>query len=131
MTGTPFVPGKLGAQRSSRAAQYVRMSTDHQRYSIENQQHAIHSYALMHSLQIVCTYADPGKSGLTISGRPGLQALIQDVETGQADFDTLLVYDVSRWGRFQDVDEGAHYEFLCRRAGLNVVYVAETFENDG
>lgn len=39
-------------------------------------------------------------------------------------------HDVSRWGRFQDADESACYEFLCRRAGVNVVYCAEPFAND-
>jgi hypothetical protein len=24
-----------------------------------------------------------------------------------------LVYDITRWGRFQDVDESAYYEFTC------------------
>jgi len=43
----------------------------------------------------------------------------------------VLVYDVSRWGRFQDLDQGAHYEFLCRRAGLAVEYCVEPFDNDG
>jgi hypothetical protein len=41
------------------------------------------------------------------------------------------VYDVSRWGRFQDTDESAHYEFLCKSAGIPVHYCAETFTNDG
>jgi hypothetical protein len=41
------------------------------------------------------------------------------------------VYDVSRWGRFQDSDEAAHYEFLCKSAGVPVHYCAETFANDG
>lgn len=41
------------------------------------------------------------------------------------------VYDVSRGGRFQDTDESAHYEFLCRRAEIAVPYCAEQFENDG
>jgi len=43
----------------------------------------------------------------------------------------ILVYDVSRWGRFQDADESAYYEYRCRRAGIQVVYCAEQFENDG
>ena len=50
---------------------------------------------------------------------------------GQADFDHILVYDVSRWGRFQDVDESAYYEFLCKQNGIKVAYCAEQFENDG
>ena len=44
---------------------------------------------------------------------------------------TILVYDVSRWGRFQDTDEPAHYEFLCKSAGVPIHYCAETFANDG
>lgn len=41
------------------------------------------------------------------------------------------MYDVSRWGRFQDADESAYYEYICRRAGVSVHYCAEQFENDG
>ena len=48
-----------------------------------------------------------------------------------ANFAHLLVYDVSQWGRFQDVDESAHYEFICRQAGVAVHYCAEPFENEG
>jgi DNA invertase Pin-like site-specific DNA recombinase len=43
----------------------------------------------------------------------------------------ILVYDVSRWGRFQDADESAYYEYICKRAGISVQYCAEQFENDG
>src|SRR5207253_1672658 len=46
-------------------------------------------------------------------------------------YDHLLVYDVSRWGRFQDIDESAHYEFICKQAGVRVEYCAEQFDNDG
>jgi DNA invertase Pin-like site-specific DNA recombinase len=114
-----------------RAAQYVRMSTDRQEYSTQNQAAAIAAYAAERNLQIVREYADEGRSGLRIEGRGGLQRLIQDVQSGQADFNIVLVYDVSRWGRFQDTDESAHYEFLCKRAGIRVLYCAEEFENDG
>jgi DNA invertase Pin-like site-specific DNA recombinase len=114
-----------------RAAQYVRMSTDHQRYSTENQADAIRKYAEQRGLEIVLTYADEGKSGLRLDGRDALQRLIRDVQNGDADFSTILVYDVSRWGRFQDADESAYYEYICRRAGIAVQYCAEQFENDG
>ena len=50
---------------------------------------------------------------------------------GAASYKAILVYDVSRWGRFQDTDESAHYEFLCKSAGVPVHYCAETFANDG
>ena len=114
-----------------RAAEYVRMSTEHQQYSTENQADKIREYAAQRGVEIVRTYADEGKSGLNIGGRLALQQLIKDVEAGTADFQMILVYDVSRWGRFQDADESAYYEYICRRAGIHVTYVAEQFENDG
>lgn len=114
-----------------RAAEYVRMSTEHQQYSTHNQSDKIREYANRHGIQIVRTYADEGKSGLRIDGRQALQQLIRDVESGVADFQLILVYDVSRWGRFQDADESAYYEYICRRAGIQVTYCAEQFENDG
>ena len=114
-----------------RAVEYVRMSTEHQQYSTENQADKIREYAARRGIEIVRTYADAGKSGLRIDGRASLQQLIKDVESGTADFTIILVYDVSRWGRFQDADESAYYEYRCRRAGIQVAYCAEQFENDG
>lgn len=114
-----------------RAAQYVRMSTDRQQYSIQNQAAVIAAYAHAHNLTLVRTYKDEGESGLLIKNRAGLLQLLEDVEGGQTDFGHLLVYDVSRWGRLQDVDESAHYEFMCKRAGIKIAYCAEQFDNDG
>lgn len=85
----------------------------------------------MRGMEIVKTYSDEGKSGLNIQGRDSLARMISDVQSGTTDFTEFLVYDVSRWGRFQDADESAYYEFLCRRAGIQVHYCAEQFENDG
>ncbi|CAN5331983.1 recombinase family protein [soil metagenome] len=114
-----------------RVAQYVRMSTDHQRYSTENQADAIAAYATLHDMEVVRRYVDSGKSGLKIAGRDGLSRLLSDVKAGTADYEAILVYDVSRWGRFQNADESASYEYLCTERGINVIYVAENFENDG
>ncbi|MBV8549534.1 MAG: recombinase family protein [Alphaproteobacteria bacterium] len=101
-----------------RAAMYVRMSTEHQQYSTANQEDAIRAYAAQHHMEIVKVYADDGKSGLKIRWRKGLQQLIDDVENRRTNYDAVLVYDISRWGRFQDADTAAHYEFLCRDAGV-------------
>lgn len=114
-----------------RAAQYVRMSTENQKYSTTNQAAAIAQYASKRGMDIVRTYADLGKSGLSIEGRDSLKLLMSDVQEGRADFSVLLVYDISRWGRFQDADEAAFYEYSCTRAGVRVHYCAEQFENDG
>jgi DNA invertase Pin-like site-specific DNA recombinase len=115
----------------TRAAQYVRMSTEHQQYSTVNQEDVIREYALRRGFEIIRTYADEGKSGLNVAGRESLRRLIDDVQSGRADYSAILVYDVSRWGRFQDADESAYYEYLCKSSGIDVHYCAEQFENDG
>lgn len=123
--------GPADTTKMVRAAQYVRMSTEHQQYSTENQADAIKLYAERRGIGIVRTYADEGRSGLRLAGRDALKQLIEDVQSGKADFTAILVYDVSRWGRFQDADESAYYEYICKRAGIGVHYCAEQFENDG
>ena len=117
-------------EQGLRAAAYVRRSTDLQEFSIENQMQVISQYARSNGIEIIRTYADEG-SGLTLQGRSGLQQLIFDVLGGATNLDLILVYDVSRWGRFQDVDESAHYEFICRKAGVLVEYCADGFKNNG
>jgi DNA invertase Pin-like site-specific DNA recombinase len=116
----PPQPGPFGRPPGLRAAQYVRMSTDLQKYSTENQAAAIGAYADQRNLTIVRTYVDKARSGLRINNRKGLQDLISDVRDRRADFDFILVYDVTRWGRFQDIDERAYYEFICKLAGIRV-----------
>ncbi len=113
------------------AAAYVRMSTEHQQYSTENQLDTIRLYAVTHGLEITKVYTDAGKSGLRLEGRDALKQLFSDVESGLAQYTTVLVYDVSRWGRFQDPDVSASYEVRCRQAGVSVQYCAEQFTNDG
>src|SRR2546427_10910952 len=113
------------------AAVYVRMSTEHQQYSTSNQMDVISEYAKRRGMQIVKEYSDEGKSGLNIQGRDSLAQMLRDVQNGMAQFSCILVYDVSRWGRFQDADESAYYEYICRQAGVSVHYCAEQFENDG
>jgi DNA invertase Pin-like site-specific DNA recombinase len=83
-----------------RAAQYVRMSTEHQKYSTQNQADIIAQYAARRGFEIVRTYEDSGKSGLSLDGRRSLQQLIADVRSSNTDFKAILVYEVSRWGRF-------------------------------
>jgi len=119
------------AQPANQAAVYVRMSTEHQQYSTSNQMDVIREYARRRDVKIVREYSDEGKSGLNIQGRDALAQMIRDVQTGAADYSSILVFDVSRWGRFQDADESAYYEYICRRAGVSVHYCAEQFENDG
>src|SRR3990167_10373942 len=56
-----------------RAVQYVRSSSDRQHHSLENQVAAITEYADQRGYEIVATFVDVGKSGLSLKGRHGLQ----------------------------------------------------------
>jgi DNA invertase Pin-like site-specific DNA recombinase len=107
------------------------MSTDLQKYSTENQLETIRRYAEQSGYTIVHVFEDSGRSGLRMDGRDGLQSLMLKVQSGTADFEAILVYDVSRWERFQDADEGAYHEQVCSGAGIRVHYCGEQFDNDG
>ena len=122
--------GENGEITEFRAALYLRTATQHPQYSTNTQSDKIRDYASKRGIEIVRTYTDEGKSGLSIFGRTGLQKLLSDVDSGRADFNLILVYDISRWGRFLDPGEGAYYEDICRRAGIEVTYCAEQFENN-
>jgi DNA invertase Pin-like site-specific DNA recombinase len=120
----------MTAKLRTPAAQYLRMSTERQQYSIENQSLAVRRYSEVEGFEIIQTYSDAGKSGLALRNRPGLCQLLEDVVGRKCKYKAVLVYDVSRWGRFQDSDEPACYEFLCKSAGIPVHYCAETFGNE-
>jgi len=122
---------RASALAGTMAATYVRMSTDHQRYSIAHQELALAAYAASTNLHILRSYVDSGRSGLGIKNRPALNRLLDDVQKPNCPFGVLLIYDISRWGRFQVADEGAYYEQLCLRHNVNVVYCQEPFVNDG
>lgn len=112
-------------------AEYRRASDENQQFSTENQSVVNRAYAAANGIAIIRTYTDEGKSGLILERRDALKQLLEDVQSGTAKFAVVLVYDVSRWGRFQDLDESAYYEYICKRASIRVIYCAEHFENDG
>lgn len=113
-----------------RAAAYVRMSTDHQKYSTDNQMDAIREHAAKNGITIIRTFADEGKSGMQAKGRDAFQTMIHTVVDGRADFDLIIAYDHSRWGRFQRNHEAAYYAYLCLNAGVEVHFCAGGFPND-
>jgi len=120
MSGQAKLPLSSDAAANMPAAAYVRMSTEHQQYSTENQLDRIKEYAVRRKMNIVRVFEDSGKSGLSVRGRDSLQKMIAEVEAGTAYFKCILAYDVSRWGRFQDADESGFYEYICKRAGIAV-----------
>ncbi len=126
-----FIKCEESRMESIPAAQYLRVSTERQEYSLDCQSAGIATYAGEHGFEVRQTYCDEAKSGLDLGRRTGLSQLLQDVVGGKQAYKAVLVYDVSRWGRFQDPDEAAHYEFLCKAAGVQVHYCAELFSNNG
>lgn len=52
----------MPASVSIPAGQYLRVSTDRQEYSLENQAQAVGEYAESHGLRVVNTYSDPATS---------------------------------------------------------------------
>lgn len=109
------------------AVAYVRMSTDQQELSIGTQLETIARYAENNGMQVVRVYEDAAKSGLQIGNRSGMKQLLRDVMDEPRGFEVVLVNDVSRWGRFQDSDAAAYYEYTCRLHGAEVIYVSEPF----
>ena len=82
-------------------------------------------------MEIVATYSDEAKSGLRLENRPGMRQMLEDAKRKEPGFDTILVYDVSRWGRFQNPDQSAAIEYACQEADVEVHYCMEQFVNDG
>ncbi|WKZ29443.1 MAG: recombinase family protein [Patescibacteria group bacterium] len=114
-----------GVTRKKAVAYYRHSAEDKQENSVPIQREQVQRFADRHSIDIIHEEVDEGKSGLT-AGRPGFQRLFDEwVLNPEAPvFDFVLVLDVSRWGRFQDQDESAHYQFLCKKHGRPVVYLS-------
>lgn len=108
-----------------RVAQYLRMSTNLQEFSLDNQAQFIKKYANEHNMEILYTYDDAGKSGVSTTGRHDFNKLVNDVLTKEINIDAVLVYDVSRFGRFKDPQEGIYYKYLLKMNNVDVIYCAE------
>lgn len=116
----------ISAPERKRAVAYYRHSAeDKQENSVPIQRGHAEKFAEIYAINIIHEEADEGKSGLS-ADRPGFERLFKDwITNAEAPhFEYVLVYDVSRWGRFQDQNEGAHYEFLCKKHGKKVIYVS-------
>ncbi|WP_227136255.1 recombinase family protein [Kosakonia radicincitans] len=101
------------------------MSTDHQQYSIHNQAEFIKKYADDHNMEILYTYDDAGRSGLTLEGRHAMQKLLSDVINKNITIEAVLFYDVSRFGRFQQPDEAAYHSFVLNMHGVELIFCAD------
>ncbi len=106
---------------SVRAAAYARTSTDRQDQSIEDQLAAISKYAHENGYKIVRQYVEDDKSGTDAENRPVFMEMYDLVTSDKADFDAVLVYDHTRWGRFGTF-ESIGREWMCTIHNAQVIY---------
>jgi DNA invertase Pin-like site-specific DNA recombinase len=113
-------------------AYYRHSAEDKQENSVPIQREHAQKFADQNNIEIIHEEADEGISGL-IANRPGFKRLLNDwVQNSDApQFDYVLFYDISRWGRFQDQNEGAHYAFICKNYGKTLVNVSRGFPKEG
>lgn len=101
------------------AVGYVRCSTDMQEDSIEQQRKAIELWAQKNAFKIIEWFEDEGKSGTTFEKRPGFRKLQSRVENSP-NFEYVLVYDESRWGRTGDPRESNYWKVHFQKRGVSV-----------
>ncbi len=119
------------AKRRKAVAYYRHSAEDKQENSVPLQRDFVHELLKKHDIEIIHEEADEGVSGLT-ANRPGFSRLFQNwiLNPSAPQFDYVVVYDVSRWGRFEDADEAGYYEFKCKQAGKEVVYARRGFSTE-
>lgn len=120
-----------GGAVSLRAALYLRLSRDDagagESVSIGGQRALLRAYAADHGWTVVGEYVDDGFSGTSFR-RPGLQRLLEDVETGQVDL--VLTKDLSRLGRdYIRTGELAEVYFPSRH--VRYIAVNDGFDTQG
>lgn len=107
----------------TKAVAYYRHSAqDRQENSIPIQRDQVREWAEKNGVTIIHEFADAGKSGLTSEGRPAFTEMMNDWVKGRTDFTYILCLDVSRWGRFQDIDLSAQFSAECRKHQKQVIY---------
>jgi DNA invertase Pin-like site-specific DNA recombinase len=115
-------PAEAAAPRFHAVAYYRHSAQDRQENSVAIQQDQVRQWARENGVEIIQEFADRGKSGLTAEGRDGFNDMMDNWVKLRGDFDFVLCLDVSRWGRFQDIDLSATYSAECKRHGKQVIY---------
>ena len=120
-----------GAAKKRAIAYYRHSAEDKQENSVPIQRELVHKFADQYGIEIIHEEADEGKTGL-LANRPGFVALFENwIENDSAPpFEYVFVFDVSRWGRFQNQNEPAHYEFRCTMRNKKVIYIEDGFPKE-
>lgn len=114
------------ANKKRAIAYYRHSAEDKQENSVPIQRELIRKFAKDHGIKIIHEEADEGETGL-IADRQGFQNLLQNwiMNDHAPHFDFVLVRAVNRWGRFQNLNESAYYEFIVEQRGAKVIYVTQ------
>lgn len=101
-----------------RAVAYLRMSSEKQATSIRDQRVAVHDFAERNGHELVGEYVDEAISGDATERRVAFQKMIADA--GRGGFRAIIVWDLSRLGRF-DMLEAGFWLLPLRNAGVAVI----------
>ena len=115
--------------RGNLCAGYCRCSTAMQERSILDQQKEIQLFAEKNNLKIIRWFIDEDRSGTSIENREGFQEMRRLVEQGENDFSAILIYDLSRWGRFPDPRESIYWEIYFEKRGVDILYTNDDVQN--
>ena len=100
------------------AAAYLRMSSDQQDMSIEQQRKEVRELAVRCGFTIVKEYVDSGKSGsLEIEKRTDFLRMIADSK--RKEWEVILCWDVQRFGRLDPL-KAASYKDALRTNGVHL-----------
>ena len=95
-------------------AYYRHSAQDRQENSIPIQMDQVRQWAKKHGIEIIKEFSDAGKSGLNAEDRPAFTEMMEEWVKQRDDFEYVLCLDVSRWGRFQDIDNSALLSAECK-----------------
>jgi len=105
------------------AVAYIRMSSDMQDASPDQQREQVQRLADRLGSHIVRWYEDLAVSGDDLKRRKGFRRMLSDAKE-LADFSQILCWSQDRFGRFDSLEAGEHVGPL-RRAGIKLITVAE------
>jgi len=111
-----------------RAIAYLRKSTDLQETSLEQQREKVLQFAKEHSIRVVEFFAEEA-CGENVEGRPQFRKMIECCKSKE-DFQYILVYDISRWGRFENPKEAVYWEVEVEKTGRKVIFISEGFKEE-
>ncbi|GAA4465468.1 hypothetical protein GCM10023156_53290 [Novipirellula rosea] len=107
----------MSSMATKNAVAYVRMSTDDQEASPEQQRDEIGKYAAQNGYKVIRWYEDLGVSGDNTDKRIDFQRMIGAGASGE--FEAILCWDQDRFGRF-DMIEAGRWIHPLRQAGVHL-----------